>query len=90
MVGTALFTNKNRSGVPAPAQEIRGNASEVVGHHENVKKCGEKYLIFDADDFGASIRVNRGTVEAYEQGFLTSASLGVRLPTADGTKLSPS
>ena len=35
------------------------------------------YLIFNADDFGASTGVNRGIVEAYERGVVTSASLMV-------------
>lgn len=35
----------------------------------------ERYLIFNADDFGASPGVNRGIVEAHERGVVTSASL---------------
>lgn len=34
-----------------------------------------KYLIVNADDFGASCGVNRGIMEAHQRGILTSASL---------------
>ena len=37
----------------------------------------EKYLIFNADDFGASVGINRGIVECHTRGVLTSASLMV-------------
>jgi len=41
-----------------------------------------KYLIVNADDFGLSQGVNRGIIQAAEQGILTSASLMVRQPAA--------
>jgi len=41
-----------------------------------------RYLIVNADDFGQSPGVNRGIVEAHEQGIVTSASLMVRWPAA--------
>ena len=41
-----------------------------------------KHLIVNADDFGLSDGVNRGIIEAAEQGILTSASLMVRQPAA--------
>lgn len=37
----------------------------------------ERYLIFDADDFGASAGVNRGILECHTRGVVTSASLMV-------------
>src|SRR5438128_613388 len=37
----------------------------------------KKYLIFNADDFGASTGVNRGILEAHTRGVVTSASLMV-------------
>ncbi|HEY0517386.1 MAG TPA: ChbG/HpnK family deacetylase, partial [Solirubrobacteraceae bacterium] len=41
-----------------------------------------RYLIVNADDLGASARVNRGILEAHEQGVVTSASLMVDMPGA--------
>src|SRR5712692_2785841 len=42
----------------------------------------KRYLIVNADDFGQSSGVNRGIIEAYEHGIVTSASLMVRWPAA--------
>ncbi|MEJ7769673.1 MAG: ChbG/HpnK family deacetylase [Chitinophagaceae bacterium] len=39
-------------------------------------------LIVNADDFGQSKGINKGIIQAYEQGILTSASLMVRYPAA--------
>jgi predicted glycoside hydrolase/deacetylase ChbG (UPF0249 family) len=44
--------------------------------------AAERYLIVNADDFGQSPGVNRGVIEAHEQGIVTSASLMVRWPAA--------
>jgi chitin disaccharide deacetylase len=41
-----------------------------------------KYLIVNADDFGRSPGIKRGTIAAYERGIVTSASLMVRWPAA--------
>jgi predicted glycoside hydrolase/deacetylase ChbG (UPF0249 family) len=43
-----------------------------------------KYLIVNADDFGLSMGVNAGIVEAHERGLVTSTSLMVRRRGADG------
>jgi len=44
--------------------------------------AGLKYLIVNADDFGQSHGINRGIIQAYEHGIVTSASLMVRWPAA--------
>lgn len=41
-----------------------------------------KYLIVNADDFGASRGINRAIRELYEAGVVTSASLMIRMPAA--------
>jgi predicted glycoside hydrolase/deacetylase ChbG (UPF0249 family) len=47
-----------------------------------------KYLIVNADDFGASCGINRAILELYELGVLTSASLMITMPAAaDAVKL---
>jgi predicted glycoside hydrolase/deacetylase ChbG (UPF0249 family) len=38
---------------------------------------GEKFLIFNADDFGASTGINRGILDSHRYGVVTSASLTV-------------
>jgi predicted glycoside hydrolase/deacetylase ChbG (UPF0249 family) len=42
----------------------------------------QRYLIVNADDFGLSPGVNRGIIQAHEEGIVTSASLMVRWPAA--------
>jgi predicted glycoside hydrolase/deacetylase ChbG (UPF0249 family) len=42
-----------------------------------------KYLIVNADDFGASPGINRGIVEAHRHGILTSTSLMVKTPWSE-------
>ena len=42
----------------------------------------DRRLIVNADDFGQSLRINRGVIEAHERGIVTSASLMVRWPAA--------
>jgi predicted glycoside hydrolase/deacetylase ChbG (UPF0249 family) len=46
-----------------------------------------RYLIVNADDFGTSVGVNRGIVEAHERGIVTSSSVMVDRPAAtDGVE----
>lgn len=42
----------------------------------------KRLLIVNADDFGLSAGINRGIIECFEHGIVTSASLMVRWPTA--------
>jgi chitin disaccharide deacetylase len=42
-----------------------------------------KYLIVNADDFGASRGINHGILEAHRHGILTSASLMVNMPQSE-------
>lgn len=44
----------------------------------------QKYLIVNADDFGQSEAINAGIIECHTRGIVTSASLMVRFPDADG------
>ena len=44
---------------------------------------GVKYLIVNADDFGASFGINRGIVEAHVHGIVTSASVMVDMPASE-------
>ena len=53
-----------------------------IGAHATVRPALPRYLIVNADDFGASRGINRGIVEAHERGVLTSASLMVERPCA--------
>ena len=41
-----------------------------------------RFLVVNADDFGLTEGINRGIIEAHEQGIVTSASLMVRNPAA--------
>jgi chitin disaccharide deacetylase len=43
---------------------------------------GKRYLVVNADDFGYSRSVNRGVIEAHENGIVTSTSLMVDRPGA--------
>jgi predicted glycoside hydrolase/deacetylase ChbG (UPF0249 family) len=63
---------------PVPEGELLARGRETM-----------KYLIVNADDFGASRGINRGIVEAHRRGILTSTSLLVDMPcSAEATRLS--
>src|SRR5580765_1177969 len=42
----------------------------------------QRRLIINGDDFGRSLGINHGVIEAFQRGVLTSASLMVRWPAA--------
>jgi len=42
----------------------------------------KRYLIVNADDFGQSSGINRGIIQSFENGIVTSSSLMVRWPAA--------
>src|SRR5262245_39603269 len=50
--------------------------------NDPVEMTSRRYLIVNADDFGQSRGVNRGIMEAHENGIVTSGSLMVRWPAA--------
>src|SRR3989454_3680681 len=41
-----------------------------------------KYLIVNADDFGASIGINRGVLDLHHRSMVTSTSLMINMPAA--------
>ena len=47
------------------------------GRHLNLSTHMEKYLVINADDFGASVGINQGIVESHTKGVVTSTSLMV-------------
>lgn len=55
---------------------------EQITEQEDGSSSSRRRLIVNADDFGLSPGVNRGIVEAYERGIVTSASLMVRWAAA--------
>jgi hypothetical protein len=52
------------------------------GTDEGEYMTAARYLIVNADDFGQSPGVNRGIIQGFDQGIVTSASLMVRWPAA--------
>ena len=46
-----------------------------------------RILIVNADDFGRSDAINRGVIRCHEDGIVTSASLMVRWPEAEGASV---
>ncbi len=50
---------------------------------EQDRDTPSKYLVVNADDFGASHGVNRGIIDVHRSGFLTSTSLMVTQPAAE-------
>src|ERR1041385_7974987 len=60
----------------------RGTGRGVRSTGSGCHHCGAlmKFLIVNADDFGASRGINRGILEAHRRGILTSTSLMVKRP----------
>src|SRR5947208_12765584 len=55
--------------------ESRAGARRRKQDGSRESQVAMKYLIVNADDFGASHGVNRGILEAHQRGILTSTSL---------------
>jgi predicted glycoside hydrolase/deacetylase ChbG (UPF0249 family) len=55
----------------------------LIGADATVSPVPPRRLIVNADDFGASVGVNRGIIEAHRDGIVTSASLMVDRPRAE-------
>ena len=66
----------------ASAGEPRAVVTGADGGSANGGPPQARRLIVNADDFGQSHGLNRGVIEAFEHGIVTSASLMVRWPAA--------
>src|SRR4051812_3118422 len=52
--------------------------------HSHTPASPSRCVIINADDFGRTDGINRGIIEAHENGIVTSASLMVAYPAAEG------
>ncbi|HKW95475.1 MAG TPA: ChbG/HpnK family deacetylase [Methylomirabilota bacterium] len=66
---------------PPGATPLPGPRRTVLNHSRRSARPA-RYLIVNADDFGADEQVNRGIIEAHARGIVTSASLMVDMPGA--------
>lgn len=57
-------------------------AGAVHGANHSHRRVPSRYLIVNADDFGADDGTTRGIIEAHERGIVTSTSLMVDMPGA--------
>lgn len=66
------------------ASTLAGLGTERELEHASVPACkrasGMKYLIVNADDFGACASVNRGVLEAHRHGIVSSATILANTP----------
>src|SRR6266542_5485700 len=72
---------KNGRGRPSPPRAARSDRG-IKDTFTN-SPVTERRLVVNADDFGQSAGINRGVIETYERGIVTSASLMVRWPAAE-------
>lgn len=56
---------------------------EILKQTKIIKEGGRKFLIINADDFGLSSNTNRGVIETFLQGILTSATVMMPTPYVD-------
>src|SRR5688572_27225623 len=68
------LNREERTARPKPPARSQATRAMVKPIHRS--------LVVNADDFGMSAGVNRGIIEAYRNGIVTSASLMVRGPAA--------
>jgi len=66
---------------PPAATPLRGPRRLALNHSRRPARP-TRYLIVNADDFGADEHVNRGIIQAHARGIVTSASLMVDMPGA--------
>jgi predicted glycoside hydrolase/deacetylase ChbG (UPF0249 family) len=64
------------------SKDFTARADVTLARHSGVTV--PRLLIVNADDFGQSAGINRGIVEAFENGIVTSASLMVSWPASAG------
>lgn len=55
---------------------------DPASHRSPLGGAELRFVIVNADDFGASAGINRGVIEAFDHGIVTSASLMVTMPGA--------
>src|SRR4029450_4885099 len=60
----------------------RKRAGALHGANHSHRRVAARYLIVNADDFGADDGTTRGIIEAHERGIVTSTSLMVDMPGA--------
>ena len=73
---------KQRNPAPDPPKSGEKVPSSSRGAHSSYQEKLARYLIVNADDFGQSTGINKGVIQAHEEGIVTSASLMVRWPAA--------
>jgi predicted glycoside hydrolase/deacetylase ChbG (UPF0249 family) len=70
----------SRSAAAAGSHPRRRVGSRHAANRSHRRPLHHRYLIVNADDFGADDGTTRGIIEAHERGIVTSASLMVDMP----------